>query len=126
MADYLYRRGDGNEGNFIKAMVTLKADESPYAALRALLVNDYISGKSRRRYIANRVEIDGDDINVHATVYEGPRGEQAFGAAWLTAELQLLDEKDSAYYADTGLAHGDLLDMLDKGAKQLFAKHNQI
>jgi hypothetical protein len=55
MSKYLFRKGDGNEGNFPRF-------EAEYG--------------------------------IHATVYEGPHGEQAFGAAWLTAELQPADDDD--------------------------------
>ena len=72
---YLYRRGDGNEGNFPRSIVDLDDNESPYAALRALVVNDYIAGKRVRRHIIRTIEIDGEaDYGVLATVYEGPSG----------------------------------------------------
>lgn len=123
MAYYLYRRGDGNEGNFIRALVELSDADNPYAALKALLVNDYIPGKSRRRYIAKHVQIDGEaDYSIYATVYQGPRGEMAFDAAWLTAELQRLDEKDAEYYRDSNIHSGDLKSMLDRGAWQMYRK----
>ncbi len=122
MPAYLYRRGNGNEGNFIRSIVTLADGECPFAALRALIVNDYIPGKSRRRWIASNLEIDGDEINTHAVIYEGPHGETDFGAAWLTAELQQLDEKDAAYYRDTNLQCWDTLrGALDRGAWKLYS-----
>jgi hypothetical protein len=86
---YLYRRGDGNEGNFPRSMIELKPEECPYAALRALVANDYIPGRRVRLYIMRTIETEGEpEHGISATVYEGPDGEQAFGAAWLTAELE--------------------------------------
>lgn len=126
MANYLYRRGNGNEGNFIRALVTLSETDNAYVALKALLLNDYIVGRVRR-YIQADVVIDGEaDYLIYATVYEGPKGETAFGAAWLTAELQLLNEKDSAYYRDHGgLLQGDLKSLLDAPAWRLYRKESR-
>jgi hypothetical protein len=48
-----------------------------------------------RRHIVRNIEVDGEaEYGIHATVHEGPRGETAFGAAWLTAELQPADDDD--------------------------------
>jgi hypothetical protein len=86
MSKYLFRMGDGNEGNFPRFVVELGKRDCPYcpySALRALVANEYIAGRS-----------------VHAGVYEGPHGETAFGAAWLTAELQPADDdEDDECYA---------------------------
>ena len=124
---YLYRRGDGNEGNFIRAIVELKDDQSPYAALRALVVNDYIPGRSVRRHIIKNVEIDGEaDFGLDATVYEGPKGETAFGAAYLTAALEPLNEKDLARYVNgSQLPRLSIPSCLDRGARRIFREHNR-
>lgn len=123
MTAYLYRRGDGNEGNFIRALVEIAPGEDPYAALKALLANDYIAGKRVRRHIIKHVQIDGEaDYGIHATVYEGPEGEQSFGAAWLTAELQTLSPEDAAHYRDSTLLQGTLTTLLDNAAKRLYRK----
>jgi len=90
--------GDGNEGCFPRYFVTLKDNDNPWQALRALVANQYIAGKPVRRWIINNTEIDGDaDDTIHATVYEGPNHESAFGAAWLCAELQHADWTDKPY-----------------------------
>jgi hypothetical protein len=95
MSKYLFRKGDGNEGNFPRFVVELGERDCPYAALKALVVNQYIGGRSVRRHVARNIEVDGEaEYGIHATVYEGPHGEQAFGAAWLTAELQPADDDD--------------------------------
>jgi hypothetical protein len=48
-----------------------------------------------RRYIIRNIEVDGEaEFSIHATVHEGPHCETAFGAAWLTAELQPADDDD--------------------------------
>ncbi|RWE37432.1 hypothetical protein [Mesorhizobium sp.] len=101
MSVYLYRRGNGNEGNFPRAVVELREKDNPYAALAALVENDFIAGRKVRFYVRRNVEIDGEaEFGIHATVYEGPEGETEFGAAWITAELQPLDEKDAAHWCD--------------------------
>jgi hypothetical protein len=98
MNKWVFRKGDGNEGNFPRCVVRLGERDCPYAALKALVVNEYVAGHRVRRHVIRNVEIDGEaEYGIHATVHEGPRGETAFGAAWLTAELQLADESDDDY-----------------------------
>jgi hypothetical protein len=93
MSKYLFRKGDGNDGNFPVCVVVLGERDCPYAALKALVANEYIAGRPVRRHIIRSIEVDGEaEYGVHAVVHEGPRGEQAFGAAWLTAELQPTDD----------------------------------
>jgi hypothetical protein len=123
---FMYRRGDGNEGNFRRAVVELSEGDSTYAALRALVVNDYISGRSRRYWIARNLEVDGEPDHPYAIIYEGPHGESAYGAAWLTAELEPLDPAD---YAEKSQVSGGcyvdvtpIRDALDKGARAILAK----
>ena len=85
---WTYKRGDGNEGNFFRANVELTAADCPYAALRALVPNDYIAGRRMRRHIIRTIEIDGEpEFGVLAMVYDGPDGEMAYDAAFITAEL---------------------------------------
>ena len=122
---YLYRRGDGNEGNFPRAIIDLEDNESPFAALRALVINDYIAGKRVRRHIIRTIEIDGEaDYGVQATVYEGPSGEQAFGAAYITAELEPVSETDidACYYS---LFRSPIRKALDAGALKIFRANNR-
>lgn len=96
---YQYRRGDGNEGNFVRGVVSLSEKDCPFAALRALVPNDYIAGRRVRRHIIRTIEIDGEpEFGISAMCYDGPNGEQAFGAAWLTAELQPIPESDAGDY----------------------------
>lgn len=124
---YLYRRGNGNEGNFARSVVEITEGENPFAALRALVLNDYIAGTKTRRHIAANVEIDGEaEYGIHATVYEGPAGETDFGAAWLTAELEPISPAD---FEDCYYGKGDLdgkawrlAGLLDRGAKQAYRK----
>lgn len=118
---FLYRRGNGNEGNYQRAIVQLRPTESPYAALRALVVNDYIAGKRARRHIIRTIEIDGEaDYGVQATVYEGPSGETKFGAAYITAALEPIDNPD-----EYSVQCSTLRDSLDRGAMRIFKKHNR-
>jgi hypothetical protein len=95
MSKWLFRKGDGNEGNFPVCVVALGEHDCPYAALRALVANEYIAGRSVRRHIIKHIDVDGErEYGIHATVHEGPRGASAYGAAWLTAELQPATDDD--------------------------------
>lgn len=100
MTYYLYRVGNGNEGNYTKAVVEL-TDECPYAALAALVSDRYIPGSQTRKYVERNIEVYGDPDHLLAEIYEGPQGQTDFGASWLTAELHLLTEKDVIYYTRT-------------------------
>lgn len=94
---YCYGLGDGNEGNYPRFLVDIPANIDPYAALCALVANRYIARSATRRHIMREIQTDGEpDYGISATVYEGPRGEQAFGAAWITAELEPYSEDDAA------------------------------
>jgi hypothetical protein len=98
MSKFLFRKGDGNEGNFPRFVVELGERDCPYSALKALVANEYIAGRSVRRHIVANIEVDGEaEYRIHATVYEGPRGETVFGAAWLTAELEPADDDADDY-----------------------------
>lgn len=123
-ANYLYRTGDGNEGNYPRAIVTLAPNESPYAALRALVVNRYIPGRRVRLHIMRNISVDGEPAHgLSACVHEGPNNETAFGAAWLTAELEPLSPEDLAHYQGQGLTHHEKLrDALDRAAWAYFRK----
>ena len=86
---YLYRRGNGNEGNYPRFIVKLGEKDDPYAALAALVVNDYIARGRVRKHIAENIEIDGEpEHGLLATVLAGPDAEMEFEHAWLTAELE--------------------------------------
>lgn len=94
MKTYLFRAGDGNEGNFRRGTVNLVESDCPYAALRALVLNMYKLGPLRS-HIASEIETDGEaEYGILATVFEGPNGETAFGAAYITAELVPEEEHD--------------------------------
>lgn len=96
MPIYMYRRGNGNEGNYARRLVELSETDCPYRALRALVVNDFIPRSRTRRHIIRELWTDGEpDYGIHATVYEGPNGEQSFGAAWLTAELEPYSQNEA-------------------------------
>lgn len=122
MPEYLYRRGDGNEGSFPRYVVELPDAGQGYDALRALLANDYIAGRRVRRWIMREMQIDGEpDYGLSATVYRGPDGEEAFGAAWLTAELQPLSTEDATYYREqTTLPRYVFPEPLDRPARRYF------
>ena len=94
MKNYLYRHGDGNEGNFPRYVVTLADNECPYRALESLVLNMYHPGPVRD-YIKANLQTEGEaDYGVSTAVYEGPEGEMAFDAAWMTAELEPADDSD--------------------------------
>lgn len=116
MRTYLFRLGDGNEGNFPCLTINLADDDCPFAALRALVINTYRAGPVRDHIAAN-IQTDGEpEYGVRATVYEGPDGETAFGAAWITAELQPMGDDPDA---------GTLADVLDDAAMADYTQQNQ-
>lgn len=121
---YLYRSGDGNEGNYPRHLVTLAPNECPYAALRALVVNRYIPGRRVRLHIMRCISVDGEpEHGLSACVHEGPNEETAFGAAWLTAELEPLSAAELAHYQGQGMTHYERLrDALDRAAWAYFRK----
>ena len=101
---YCYRLGDGNEGNYPRFLITLQENECPYAAIAALVANRYIVGSKTRRHIVANVQTDGEpEYGISGTVYEGPKGEQAFGAAWITAELEPVADSDYPSLQEYGL-----------------------
>lgn len=103
---YLYRLGDGNEGNYPRCLLTLSATDDPYAALAALVENRYIAGRRVRNHIVRKIQTEGEpEFGILATVYEGPDGEQAFEAAWITAELEPLKPEDVDHYEGQSLQH---------------------
>jgi len=115
---WLYRLGDGNEGNYPRFNVILEHGQSPHAAIAALVANRYIAGSRTRRYIVKNTDVDGEaEYGILATVYEGPKGEQAFGAAWITAEL-CPESRDN-------LREYRLADMLDRSALRQFNRLNR-
>lgn len=123
MTSYLYSRGNGNDGDYPRMIVDIDDTQNPYAALRALLANDYIAGRRVRRHIVARTMIDGEpEYTLYATVFEGPDGEQDMGAAWLTAEMSPVSEDAiaSCYYSKPRMK---LRDALDSGAWKLYRKH---
>lgn len=124
MPVYMFRRGDGNEGNFPRFMVDLSTSDNPYDAIRALLASEYIAGKSVRRWIIAHTEVDGEaDYGISATVHEGPKGEQAFGAAWVTAELQPMKPEEVDYEArEWSRKVYTLRDILDAPAWRMYRK----
>lgn len=119
---YLYRRGDGNDGNYPRALVTLTSDQCPYAALCALVANDYIPGRRVRLHIMRAIQTDGEaEHGITADVMEGPDGESAFGAAWITAELQPLSTEDAEHYQGQRLTqYPRLVEALDRAAWRFY------
>lgn len=91
-------------------------DATSYSVDHSLVINTYRAGPERDHIAAN-IQTDGEpDYGVHAMVLEGPDGEQAFGAAWITAELQPTDDDPDA---DT------LADVLDEAAMADYTQQNQ-
>lgn len=116
MALFLYRKGDGNDGNFPRYVVEIPDTICLASALHALVVNDYISGHHRRRWISKHLETYTDDreYGARAEIYQGPRGIMAYDSCWLTAELQPIVPKDCQVM--------ELSAALDKGARALLRK----
>lgn len=91
MKHYLFRCGDGNDGNFPRFIVAFRATDDIFAGLIALVANRYITGSRTRRHLLRNLETDGcAEFGAQAWCLEGPEGEQAFGAAWVSAELEPL------------------------------------
>lgn len=117
MTTYLYRRGNGNDGNFPRYIVELSNADCPYAFLSAAVANDYIAGKRVRRHIVRNIVVDGEpEFGLNAVVYEGPEGETDFGAAWLTAALEPLTEADRDFYTDRATSLYTPRQVLDRAA----------
>lgn len=127
MPIFLFRKGDGNDGNYPRALVDIPDRDSLWSALRALTANLYVTRSRTRRHIIRSFEMDwtGDaDSGVHGAVYEGPDGEMAFGAAWLTAELQPVEPDDLDYMTERHGAPLPLRSILDRAALATFRKYN--
>ena len=123
MTTYLYRLGDGNEGNYPRFFVELKSTDCPYAAIAAIVANRYIARSKTRRHIVRNIETDGEpEFSINATVYEGPNGETAFDAAWITAEFEPATESE---ISDSDMRVYRLRDMLDRAALAQFRKANR-
>lgn len=119
---YLYRRGNGNDGNFARHFVDL-TDHDVHEALKALVVNDYIGGSKTRKHITANIAVDGEaEYGLSAYVSEGPKGETEFGAAWITAELQVVT---ADYIANSRLLTYSLRDMLDLAAWRYYLKESR-
>lgn len=120
---FLFRRGDGNEGCFPRFIVRLTDKQNAYAALPALLANEYIARCRVRRHIIAQTVIDGDvEYGLDATVYEGPEGETAFGAAWVCAQLEPLTAEDLAFWKDRATSEMSLRQALDPAAYRLYLR----
>jgi len=123
MKHYLYRLGDGNDGNYPRAVIELSDDQCPYAALRAIVIDRYVPNSRIRRHIIKHIDVDGEpEFGIYATVYEGPDGEQAFGAAWITAEFEPIKPDDLEHCQ----SRYDILtipECLDRGARVIYRKH---
>ena len=128
MTLFLYRRGDGNDGNFPRLLVDIAERDSIYAALPALVANDYIAGSLTRRHIIRNFELEhcGDrEFGLQGCVLDGPNGETAYGAAWLTAELQPVSAEDADHMTERHGTPYALRDVLDNAALRLFRKLNR-
>lgn len=121
MAYYLFRRGNGNEGNFPRAMLNISEGECPFSALHALCANERISGSRTRRHIMKEMQVDGEpEYGILGHVYEGPDGETDFGAAWLTAELEPYTPEE---YACSSYLHAQSLrEALDSAAFRFYRR----
>jgi hypothetical protein len=116
---YCFRLGDGNEGNYPRALVRVSNDVCPFAYLSAIVANRYIARSKTRRYIVANIETDGEpEYGINATIYEGPKGEQASGAAWITAEFEpcsMADYSSLPYFQNPA-------DHLDRSALRMLRK----
>lgn len=113
---YLYRRGDGNEGNFPRFLVELGESDCAFNALESLVLSDYNPG-AFRDYMAENLETDGEsEYGVATMLLEGPEGESAYGAAYITAELEPIADSDSDYMRERHGAPEALADLLDAEA----------
>ena len=121
MATYLYRQGNGNEGNYPQFFVTLADDVNPWHAIHALMVNRYIPNTKTRSHVMRNAHTEGEEQHgILGTVYEGPRGEQAFDSAWLTAELEPATDDD---VQRSSLQHyASLQDAIDVHAMRFYRK----
>jgi len=128
MTLFLYRRGDGNDGNFPRYLVDIADCDSIYAALPALVANDYRASSLARLHVVLNFELEhcGDrESGLHGWVHDGPNGETAYGAAWLTAELQPVSADDVDYMTERHGTPYALRDALDNAALRLFRKLNR-
>lgn len=120
MKTYLYREGDGNEGNYPRFYVTLAESDNPWSAIRAIMANRYTPNTKTRSHVMRESQSDGEpEYGILGTVYEGPKGETAFDAAWLTAELVPEEPNRS------GLpAYDSLADAIDVYAMRFYRRLN--
>jgi hypothetical protein len=117
---FLYRLGDGNEGNFPRFYVRVQNDVCPYRYLSACVANRYIPGSATRRYIVRELHTDGEpDYGINAWVNEGPKGEQPFGAAWITAEFEPTDAASMFHDASGRSVFNNPRDHLDRSALRM-------
>lgn len=126
MKHYLFRCGDGNDGNFPRFIVTFRAADDIFAGLVALVANRYIPGSRTRRHLLQNLETDGcGEFGAQAWCHEGPRGESAYGSAWVTAELEPLTADALAYYRgryDEHVFH----QYLDRGARVWYRRKRHV
>lgn len=130
MGVFLYSRGNGNEGDFPRALVELKDDDSQFAALRALVMNDFQQKSRNRRHLMKHMDVDGEggEFGVYATCHEGPDGEKDMDAAWLTAELKPLTPERVEYWRsrDSVKYHPHpIRSVLDEAALRSFRSWNR-
>lgn len=122
---FLFRMGNGNDGNYPMSVISLKHKDSPYAALTALVVNEYVLKSKQRRYVIKNIEVDGDaNHSVYASVYDGPNGETEFGASYLTAELEPVKDEDLKFLSNK-YGFYEIRSILDSSALRLFRKNNK-
>jgi hypothetical protein len=90
---YGLSRGNGNDGvshNFPDYFVYTA---HPFD----LAEHDCIQQLRDEAWAAENVEVEGEaDYTITATLYEGPDGETAFGAAWFIVEVFPADDEDIA------------------------------
>lgn len=126
MIPYLYRRGNGNEGDYPRFIVVLNDDDCPYAALAALVENDYIVRHKARRHVQTCIATDGDpEHGISAVVYDPPEG-GAYDHAWLTAQLEPLRDGDLQHYRDQGMSEYRLREILDGVALRRFRRDAKL
>ena len=109
---YELRLGNGNVGNYHRANIAMEDSDCPYSFMNVVFANEYLAGKYRKHAYANTV-VDGEaEYTIHATIFDGPKGETEMGAAFMTASLEPT-ESDATF---------SVKEYLDRGAMMKYKK----
>lgn len=76
--------GDGNDGVSHSFPGYYVRTSDPWLLARAAIISEF----NDRQFAADTVDVDGEaEYTISATLYEGPDGETAYGAAWFIVEV---------------------------------------